>query len=172
MSRATDLGFTRDRRSQRPYRHGAGADPDAAIKAAIRKYDIAPEHQHHVAARRSCAVGSAAGEALSPLGSGRKSRRFHPAARVSWGHHCGPWHPDVKLGPSLSYTILDMIRWYSLALSVKSAGEGDRASCSRKSRPCPEKQVSAARARVTCWRVLFAAVRQRSRDEVICKVSP
>jgi hypothetical protein len=29
---------------------------------------------------------------------GRKSRRFQPAARVSWGHHCGSLAPRRKTG--------------------------------------------------------------------------
>ena len=114
-------------------------DPDAAIKAAIRKYDIAPGHQQ-LRRGRSCAEGSVrrrgplATRIWDEKAAGFSRRRESPGDTIA-----APWHPDVKLGPSLSYTILDMIRWYSRASYVKSAGERDRASCSRMSRPCPGK---------------------------------
>ena len=99
MGRATDLGFTRDRRSQRPYRHGAGARSRRSDQAAIRKYDIAPVHQHRVAAR-PIVCGRIRPPARPSRHSdlGRKNRRFQPAARVSWGHHCGSLAPRRKTG--------------------------------------------------------------------------
>ena len=51
--------------------------------------------------------------------AGFSRRRESPGDTIA-----GPWHPDVKLGPSLSYTILDMIRWYSRAPYVKSTLRG------------------------------------------------
>ena len=74
-------------------------DPDAAIKAAIRKYDIAPGHQHRVAAW-PIVCGRIRPPARPSRHSdlGRKNRRFQPAARVSWGHHCGSLAPRRKTG--------------------------------------------------------------------------
>ena len=51
--------------------------------------------------------------------AGFSRRRESPGDTIA-----GPWHPDVKLGPSLSYTILDMIRRYSRAPFVKSTLRG------------------------------------------------
>ena len=82
---ARHIGTVQAARSRRSY------------KATIRKYDIAPEHRDRVAARPTwCGRIRPPARPSRHSDLGRKSRRFQPAARVSWGHHCGSLAPRRK----------------------------------------------------------------------------